>query len=290
MIEAAENASVPADKSLQIPAHRAILAGWSEMWKKLMTQGVAQGMCRDPVVRINGYPAQTVLQLLEFCYKGKTRVTLGGAIPLLAASRQFQVEELRKFCEDYCHHSMQATGVCTLHEQAKRYNCRRLAEATLQFVIENGDESLGSRDSAALSEESLLAVLQADDLVCDEHTVFECVVRWVKVRAKRDLGANAILQAQKDGEVTAAEVLEHERALFEPFRAHIRFPQMDPNVLRDVVVASGLVPAEYLMEALLAYAAPRRQIDSGSINERFRQVSKSACQLCSAACWLSADI
>jgi hypothetical protein len=38
---------------------------------------------------------------------------------------------------------------------------------------------MASRNSAALSQESLLVVLQSDDLVCDEHTVFEAVARWV---------------------------------------------------------------------------------------------------------------
>jgi hypothetical protein len=63
VIEAAEHTNVPSEQALQIPAHRAILAGASEMLMKLMTQGVASGVSRDPVIRINGYPPQTVLQV-----------------------------------------------------------------------------------------------------------------------------------------------------------------------------------------------------------------------------------
>lgn len=130
---------------------------------------------------------EVILQLVEFCYKGKTNVTLATAIPLLAVSRQFEIEELRKFCEDFCLHSMQAQGVCSLHEAANTYNCRRLAEATLHFIIENGEESLGSRDSPNLSKDSLLTVLQADDLICEESTVFDCCARWVRVKAGSEM-------------------------------------------------------------------------------------------------------
>jgi hypothetical protein len=120
------------------------------------------------------------------------RARRGTSSHLVWPLMRLQIEELRKFCEDYCLHSMQATGVCVLHEQAKRYNCRRLAEATLQFIIENGDESLGARDSVSLSEASLLAVLQDDDLVCGEATVFDCVERWVRTRATKELGVSGM--------------------------------------------------------------------------------------------------
>eukprot|EP01047_Picozoa_sp_COSAG01_P083724 COSAG01_NODE_17645_length_1134_cov_1.657005_1_plen_202_part_00 len=130
VIEVADEAAVPSEEALRIPAHRVVLAGWSEVWQRLVTQDIAYpaagSTVREAVVRINGYPAETMLQLCEFCYRGKTRVTLSGAIALLAAARQFQMDDLRRFCEDYCLHSMQATGVCSLHEEAKRYNCRRL--------------------------------------------------------------------------------------------------------------------------------------------------------------------
>ena len=62
-----------------------------------------------------------------------------------------------------------------------------------------------------------------------------------------------------------------ERELFAPFTGHIRYPKIDPNTLRDTVVASGLVESDLLMEALLHHAAPRQAIDSPMVNARFRQ-------------------
>lgn len=278
VLEVAQDPQASSEASLRIPAHRAVLAGWSDVWMRLMThlpvemqEGGRVGHTREPVVRINGYPPETVLQLVEFCYKAKTRVTLSTAISLLAAARQFQIEELRRFCEDYCLHSMQATGVCSLHEAANTYNCRRLAEATLQFIVENGDESLGSRDSVNLSQESLLSVLQNDDLVCEEATVFECVARWVRAKAGRELGAEQAREVEGGALEVQQARLALERELFAPFTGHIRYPKIDPNTLRDTVVASGLVESDLLMEALLHHAAPRQAIDSPMVNARFRQ-------------------
>jgi hypothetical protein len=236
VIEAAEDGKTSSDIALRIPAHRVVLAGWSDVWMRLMTHVPREQTelgTREPVVRINGYPPNVILQLVEFCYKGKTKVTLDTAIPLLAVSRQFQIEELRKFCEDYCLHSMQATGVCSLHEAANTYNCRRLAEATLQFIIENGEESLGSRDSINLTKEALLTVLQADDLVCEESTVFNCCARWVRMVAAKELGSEPRYEEGKED--ARAARLEVERELFLDFTGYIRYPKIDPNTLRDTV-------------------------------------------------------
>jgi len=65
--------------------------------------------------------------------------------------------------------------------------------------------------------------------------------------------------------------LDLERDLFTDFTDYIRYPKIDPNTLRDTVVASGLVDSELLMEALLHHAAPRQAIDSPMLNPRFRQ-------------------
>ena len=272
VIEAVEDPTAPSDQALRIPAHRVVLAGWSSVWMRAMhdvDREQTRPGAREPVVRITRYPPKVIHQLVEFCYKGKTNVTLDTAIPLLAASRQFQIEELRRFCEDFCLHSMQATGVCSLHEAANKYSCRRLAEATLTFIIENGEESLGSRDSMNLSKDSLLTVLKADDLVCEEATVFNCCARWVQAAASKELGVEGPdFGAKEDAKAVRLEV---ERELFNDFTDLIRYPKIDPDTLRDTVVTSGLVQHELLMEALLHHAAPRQALDSPMLNPRFRQ-------------------
>ena len=272
VIEAVEDPTAPSESALRIPAHRVVLAGWSSVWMRAMhdvDREQTRYGAREPVVRITRYPPKVIHQLVEFCYKGKTTVTLDTAIPLLAASRQFQIEELRRFCEDFCLHSMQATGVCSLHEAANKYSCRRLAEATLSFIIENGEESLGSRDSVSLSKESLLAVLKADDLVCEESTVFNCCARWVRAAAAQELGPEGPdLGAKADAQAARLQV---ERELFHDFTDLIRYPKIDADTLRDTVVPSGLVKHELLMEALLHHAAPRQALDSPMLNPRFRQ-------------------
>jgi hypothetical protein len=76
-----------------------------------------------------------------------------------------------------------------------------------------------------------------------------------------------------------------ERELFEPFLDHIRYPKIDPSLLRDKVAASQLVPPKYLMEALLHHAAPRQQIDSGGNEGRSGSPPPSQlCVLCAVCC------
>lgn len=265
VVEDPRSSSVPQ----RMPAHRVVLAGWSDKWMKAMHDDTQFG-ARQPVLRIERYPPDVIFQLIEFCYKAKTTVTLDTAIPLLAASRDYQIEELRRFCEDFCLQSMQTTGVCSLHEMAKQYNCRRLAKATLGFITENGEESLGSRDSTNLSKESLLLVLQTDDLVCQETTVFDCCARWVRAAAAKELGDTSHLDQQGKAEAQAAR-LQKEREMFRDYSDLIRYPKIDPDTLRDTVVPSGLVNNDYLMEALLYHAAPRQAVDSPMVNHRFRQ-------------------
>ncbi|KAH7721807.1 BTB/POZ domain-containing protein 6-A [Aphelenchoides avenae] len=135
---------------------------------------------RERVVEIPDASPDGFQALLKFIYTDEADLTDDNFASVLSLSDKYMVTELFERCVQH----VTAANVCRFLPLGELY--RDLSKHCWCVTLNNGDEVLNSEYFLDLSEELLVRILDSDDLVVDEKTVFNRAVDWARRRLEEE--------------------------------------------------------------------------------------------------------
>lgn len=188
--------------------------------------------------------------VLLFLYTGQPNLVPEHAVETLSAANLFALPSLKSACSNYIRSSIDPENCVVLINASQRYNATELYNYCLEFIEANADLVFNSEEFLTIDDGVLVDLLNSDSLTLPELDVFQAVLRWGK--AQRDIEGNA---------VDLAKALK-------PLLELIRFPQMAPDELADIVEPSQVVPSSLLMEAYRHHVVSSRSSEPFAGNAR----------------------
>ncbi|CAB3363499.1 Hypothetical predicted protein [Cloeon dipterum] len=167
-------------------------------------------------------------KFLAFFYRGKISISVDDCLPLLCLADKYNVKELSSTCLDYmCSHiAYAATKSILLSWLQYTHCCSHLiaAQACQNFVLWNFSTVACASDFGSLELESMVWILQQNDLVVqDELELYRLVIFWLELQQLRLI----------DTDMNLEETME---MYTKTTMMCIRFPMMSPRQLADLLL------------------------------------------------------
>mmetsp|Transcript_124132 Transcript_124132/g.356542 ORF Transcript_124132/g.356542 Transcript_124132/m.356542 type:complete len:447 (-) Transcript_124132:140-1480(-) len=233
-----------------IPAHRAILAARSQVFKSMLFGSMKEGTANE--VELNSFPTQTTRQLIRFIYTGKVQeVLLEDTVPLMACADFFGLAELRKKVDSLLPRSTETA--CSIYAQACKHTQSKLQEEYLGIILEHAQEALLADEFLHLDAEAVFRISESDDARIHEIDLFRALVRWYRHWANH-----------------SEERMRPDKVQRERLFASIRYTEIVPEELfQDVLPLVGeMLPSDFYTRALQQVTERKRATDAGFAWER----------------------
>ncbi|XP_041373524.1 BTB/POZ domain-containing protein 6-like [Gigantopelta aegis] len=232
-----------------IEAHKLILCSRSRVFEAMLTGPMAeQGSIVIPEVDPDIFE-----QFLTFLYTDDVITDGNNVIGLLYVSKKYDVNTLEEKCLTYLETSMTSKNACFILEQAHIYEEEDLKEKALSCIRNNGDASLKSRDVVHLCRGCLSDVIQSDQLIANEETVFESVLSWSESACKSQ-GREVTPQNRRDALGDAV--------------LHVRYPLMSQKYFFETVSTTELLTALEENKIMKYFWCPGKDVSPFNSNQR----------------------
>ncbi|GLT88553.1 hypothetical protein SLE2022_065730 [Rubroshorea leprosula] len=131
----------PGNNGPCIPAHRALLATRSEIFKNMLDSDGCKA-APDDTITLPELNTEELESLLEFLYSGRLpAVKLEKHVfSLFVAADKYEIPYLQEFCEHYMLDSLNASNVLDVLEISDVCSNKTLKETALNFIVRNMEE------------------------------------------------------------------------------------------------------------------------------------------------------
>ena len=204
------------DRTL-FPAHRMVLAAYSDYFYAMFTNGIKETNQEVIEVRDESMSSETFKQIIDYIYSGYLRINRENVFQVLAAADHLQVTSVLQECSDFLKRELlqdklDVRWCCYLCEIAETYDLRELREAAESKMALNYQDICESKEFLThMSTEKLFSLLSRDDLTAPSETfVFKSVMQWIKHKKRERMAVAAkVIGAVRLGLVDM-KVLIHE--------------------------------------------------------------------------------
>lgn len=190
----------------------------------------------------------------------------------------YQIQDLSQICIKHIRDKINKGNVCTLLETAQLLSNFELKKLSLDYVERHTSYITQTDGFLMLSKDTLLEILQNDNLVVTECELFESVLLWAKFQYFCSLSENQ----KKDIKTLVKDFWKLPRSkeqkqsdeivqIVKDIVPHIRYPLMSPDALLDFVEPSGVVPEQYLHEAYRFISLQHRPSIFNSVRTKKRR-------------------
>lgn len=129
--------------------------------------------------------------IIECVYTGTVSVTGNNARDLLLAAHRLSVTSVAEVCCDFLGKQLCPDNCIGIYQLTKTCSCPLLQHKAYQFILDNFEEVVSSKEFQQLSVQDFCDILESDELkIREESTVFEAVHQWIAHepdRRKEDL-------------------------------------------------------------------------------------------------------
>ena len=204
--------------------HRALLASSSDYFRAMFTNNLAERDSQSVV--INGVKAVAMEQILNYLYKGESKLESDNVQHILSAANLFQLEELRNGCASFMAKKLDVDNCINIHFFALAHQCKCLEFQAWDLISENFEVVAQNNEFLDLDMGNLVEVIKFDDLQCTEEEVFEAALRWLN-----------------------HDVENRSAHLFKVFQ-HVRFALIDEHYFYDKIKGNKIFSEEKLLQKL----------------------------------------
>lgn len=200
----------------RVKCHRVVLAAASLYFNAMFTGDMLESRLDE--VTIHGVEFSALEEVINFCYSGRTEITVDNVQNLMCASNLLQLTSVKQACVEFLHRVLHPSNCLGIRSFADTFCCGDLVEAAGVFAMKNFSDVSKSEEFLRLDPDELLALISSDELnVRTEEEVFEAVLSW-----------------------TEKEVDERKDFLPELLK-NVRLPLIRPQYLCDHIAANDLV-------------------------------------------------
>ncbi|XP_041379266.1 BTB/POZ domain-containing protein 6-like [Gigantopelta aegis] len=234
-------------KSVQ--AHRLIVSIRSGVFEAMFYGPLAE---QDEII-IPEVEHDIFEQFLRYLYTDKVTMDGASVMGLLYVSKKYDVKTLEQKCLAYLSSSITTDNACVILEQAHVFDEQELKEKALTFILENGDAALKSSGVIEVCQECLVKIIQAEELVADEQSVFGAVVAWSESACRKQ-----------------NKVVTHEnrRQVLGEATKHVRFPLLDQKYFVKNVPPTNLLTDTEKFKILAHWVSPDESVLPFNANKR----------------------
>ncbi|GLT38476.1 hypothetical protein SLA2020_127240 [Shorea laevis] len=131
----------PGNNGPCIPAHRALLAARSEIFKNMLDSDGCKAAL-DDTVNLPELNTEELESLLEFLYSGSLPALKleKHVFSLFVAADKYEIPYLQEFCEHYMLDSLNASNVLDVLEISDVCSNKTLKETALNFIVRNMED------------------------------------------------------------------------------------------------------------------------------------------------------
>ncbi|XP_052812453.1 BTB/POZ domain-containing protein 6-like [Mya arenaria] len=235
-----------------ISAHKYMLVCRSSVFQSIFCGTIAGDKNTIPVSDVE---PDTFRGLLLYIYTDEVKVDDSNVKDLLYAAKKYAVKGLVEQCLNFLHSSITVDNVCTILEMVHMYNGKNIEGKCISFVHEHAKEVLKSRTFTKLCQTCVQQIIQSDEMILDEKTVLEAVLKWAELECRR-----------RNLSVTD----ENQRTVLGPILYHIRFPLLDSVYFTNSVSSRDLLSEQEIISMYQFYNG-RAQQSSWKFSARKRR-------------------
>lgn len=162
--------------SNSISAHKVILAAGIPYFRALFTsQSLESG-------DLGNLDPGALESLINFAYTSSVTISDANVQSLLVAAEFLELHQVKDACVEFLSNKLSGNNVVQVRTLALRLNISKLLEKSNNYIRQNFESFSKNEDFLNLSHSYLKDIISNDDLnVSREKTVFEAVMKWVKV-------------------------------------------------------------------------------------------------------------
>ncbi|KAH7702251.1 kelch-like protein 20-like protein [Aphelenchoides avenae] len=253
----------------QIHAHRLLLAAWSNYFKAMFTNEMAES--RQQEIQMVDIGEGTLQALVDFCYTETITITDANVQQLLPAACLLQMQEVQDVCCEFLKKQLEPTNCLGIRAFADTHGCRDLFKVADKYVLDNFEEVLNTEEFLLLPVGQLCDVLGNDELnVKSEENVYKGVMAWTR----HDL-------ANREKELAK---------VFENVRLPVCSPKFIVNVVStDPLIKSNITCRDLVDEAKNYLLLPSERPDRQCKRTKPRKPSMYGQLLYAVGGWCSGD-
>ncbi len=188
----------------------------------------------------------SVSAYFRYLYLDEVHLSDATCMGIMYAAKKYMVKSLRDKCAAYLQKHIQIQTVWSVLEHSLHLDEPELVNCALEFVDENAEECLGSRQFTQISHGTLCKVLERDTLHVEEVLVFRACLEWAGVRCLDEGVPVSVDRIRKD----------LGKALY-----LIRFPLMEISDFSNTVVSEGLLSDKEVISVFLALTREKTPAD-----------------------------
>lgn len=141
-----------------IYAHKVVLTSRSQYFSALYCHGFREA--KEGVVEIGDVAYEEMLCALRYLYCDEEKILLENINEILTLCERFSFASLKERCEMALINSISVENAALLFKYSKNYECPRLKECCLVYILEFRKEISNSPSLKDLDKESLLEIIQ----------------------------------------------------------------------------------------------------------------------------------
>jgi len=261
--------------------HKLVLAARSPVFKAMFYGGIRDKES-EFIVNENIRDKRVLDQFVTFIYTNRVPLEKDAeetVIPLLALADEYGTVPLKESCGAFALDKINENNWFDLYEVAKMYNEQSLVNDCLSFVAENIEPLLLDTNSyLTLNQDTIIDILQRDDVTCSEVDLFNMVVDWYEKHPQNQQDS-IFDQKQPIESSTTSEPATPTSAMFTPqtidlakVMSHIRWVLMGPQKLIIEIkkhIGKYLTMEDY-ESAMEFFAIPRRFTQVTTKEKKFK--------------------
>ncbi|XP_077999159.1 kelch-like protein 3 [Glandiceps talaboti] len=165
-------------ESVQIPAHRVVLAACSPYFAAMFTGELSES--RAEKVTLQEIDGKALNLLVDYVYSAEVQVTEDNVQALLPAANLLQLPDVRDACCDFLQRQLHPTNCLGIRAFADVHACSELLNFAQNYTMQHFSEVIQGDEFLALSADQVCELISSDHLtVPTEEKVFEAVIAWV---------------------------------------------------------------------------------------------------------------
>ncbi|VDI32258.1 BTB/POZ domain-containing protein 3/6 [Mytilus galloprovincialis] len=200
-----------------IPAHKYVLASRSSVFFAMFYGAVAE---TNDEIQIPDIEPEVFSTLLKYLYYEDLAVSGEQTASLMYAANKYCVTKVVRKCRKLLQEALTVDTVCSTMESAHLFDDHELHKKCLEMILLEPQKCLQSEAFLHLCPDCLMPIISSDDLIIDEATVLNVLLKWAETECRR--------QQLTVCDVNIKNVLG--KVLYE-----VRFPVMDIQFFADKV-------------------------------------------------------